>query len=758
MKDTLWTINQAADISNCSREPIHIPGKIQSHGVLLAMSLPDLLIQHASTNTENILEIPVAALVGKSLSSVIESESYAVLSESLLNPHLLKENPISVQIKNRSGRLVSFTGIAHKNDDLILLELEKGLTEITSFSSIYRKISSAVSIIESATDLADLCHKTALEVRELTDFDRVMIYRFDKDWNGQVIAEAKNAALEPFLGLNYPASDIPAQARELYRLNWMRMIPDVNAEQAEIIPNLNPETLVPLDLSFSVLRGVSPMHIQYLKNMGVGAAMSISIKKDGKLWGLVACQNLKARPLPYELRQGLEFLGKLFSLQISSKESGENTEYKLMLKKLQPLFLKAMQQAPVFLNGLHDSDELDFRSLADAPGAAICYQNQIRLVGSTPSLEQVRGLVAWLKRAVGQKPVFETDSLTKFHPEAENFKDVASGLLCISIPEPDPSYVLWFRPEEVQTVNWGGDPNKPLENRDGEMVLTPRSSFALWKQTVRLRSLPWRPEEIEAVEELRRSIIEVDLERQVEAAQLSNEELDHFAYIVSHDLREPLRGISKFTEFIKKDTIGTLDKESLSNLEEIHELADRARNMITELHEFSRLGRVNLAVSPTNLNEIITEVSSRIKILLKENEAEIRIPRLLPTLQCDRVRIGEAFLNLITNAIKYNDQKQKWVEIGYDDSVQPVQLYVRDNGIGIKTEDYQRIFDIFQRLHPKGRYGDGSGSGLPIVKRIVERHGGEISLRSTLGSGTSFNFTLEPKKRSASGQEKSDRL
>lgn len=628
--------------------------------------------------------------------------------------------------------------MAHRTQGLLILELEATQRSDPNFLDVYRTINAAIEEIGAAKDLTELYRVTVERVRELTGYQRVMIYEFDSEWNGRVVAEARAPHQEPFLGLHYPASDIPAQARRLYTSNWLRSIPDVGYQPSPLISQHRQTT--PLDLSGCSLRSVSPIHIQYLKNMGVGASTSVSVIQDGVLWGLIALHHERPAYLPFDVRQGLEFIGRIFSLQQAARLKLENLGHKNQLKDLLWQFEKRMKQQRDFMDGLV-REQPEFTHLAQGcGGGAILHRGKLTLVGLTPTEDQVPHLVAWLVNFLEQRPVFHTSSLTKHYPAAEAIKDRAAGLLVIAIPEVEPCFLLWFKPEVIQTVNWGGDPRKPT----GAAGLNPRHSFALWQETVSLTALPWAREELEAAEELRRAIIEVDLENQVRIAMDSNAELDQFASVISHDLKEPLRGIAYFADFLLEDNGDQMDAESLSHLQDIRQLAEKTRTLIGDLYEYSKVGRIELAFSVVDMNEILQDVAKRLTAYLDEHHAHLQIHNNLPRVLCDRIRVCEIFANLITNAVKYNERLEKRVEVGADIADDVATFFVRDNGIGILPQNRERVFGMFQRLHTEGAYGGGSGIGLAIVKRIVDRHGGRIWLESQPGQGTTFYFTLRP--------------
>ncbi|GAX34642.1 sensor histidine kinase [Nodularia sp. NIES-3585] len=737
------------DISNCNKEPIHIPGFIQPHGVLFALKEPDLTILQVSDNTFNLLGLHPEELLNKNLNILLELEQINLLKDSLNPDDLLIGNPIELTIKSDSHSL-HFDGILHRSDGSLILELEPTNSEKgNAFFRFYHLVKIAMTKLQSASTLAEISQILVKEVKNITGFDRVMLYRFDENWHGTVIAEEKPEYLTPYLGLRYPASDIPTQARKLYSTNWLRLIPNLDYQPAAILPTNNPLTDEPLDLSKSVLRSVSPLHIEYMHNMGVTASMSISIMKDGHLWGLIACHHQAPKYIPYEIRHACEFLGQMTSLEMAAKEDSEDVEYKMQVKSWHSKLVEYMSLENNFIDGLINNQP-NILNLVNAQGAAICFHGNYSTVGKTPEQQDIENLVEWINQNQ-QEEIFYTDSLAQVYPQAEKLRAVASGLMALSISKSQKNYVLWFRPEVVRTVDWGGNPNKPVEvKQNGSIHLSPRKSFELWQETVLLKSLPWKSYEVNAALELRSAIIGMVLRKADELAQLnielerSNNELDAFAYIASHDLKEPLRGIHNYSNFLIEDYGETINEEGKKKLKTLIRLTQRMEDLIDSLLHFSRLGRVDLSMQPTDLNHVVHSSLDLLSARIDEMKVDIQIPRPLPTVYCDRIQVGEVFNNLITNSIKYNDKAEKWIEIGYiDEPPLPITFYVRDNGIGIRDKHFEAIFRIFKRLHGPSKYGGGTGAGLTIAKKIVERHGGKIWVDSTYGEGSTFYFTLQ---------------
>jgi len=702
-------------------------------------------------------------LLEKKIDKLLNKDQVDYLKKFIKNEDIKEFNLLNLTLEINAQEM-AFDCIVHRVDNSLILELEPSLpeTSVPSFR-FYHLVRPFVSKIQSAANLDELCQTAVKEVRNLTGFDRVMVYQFNRQGNGAVIAESKTKSLEPFLGLNYPDFDIPEQARKLYCLNWLRLITDVDYKAVEIVPTCNPVTNRPLDLSQSVLRSVSPCHIEYLHNMEVKASMSISLIKDGELWGLIACHHQSPKRIPYEVRTACEFLGQVMSLKLSNKEGNEDYEYRIEQKSIQAKLIEYLSLEENFISGVIKYKP-NLPDLVRAQGAVVCFGGDYIIVGETPSLEEIKRLIEWLGNNFTEE-VFSTDSLPSIYQEAETFKNVASGLLAVSISKAQKNCILWFRPEVIQTVNWGGNPNKHIEVENGELRLHPRKSFELWKQTVRFKSLPWKQCEIDAALEFRNAILSIVLRKADELAKInveleqSNSELDAFAYIASHDLKEPLRGIHNYSCFLLEDYAEKLDENAVSKLNTLIRLTQRMEDLIDSLLHISQVGRVDFSVEKTDLNYLVNHILEILSVRIEQTKVDIRIPRPLPTIRCDRIRVGEVFNNLITNAIKYNDKAEKWLEIGFKEPTghrinqttqsnenepgEPIIFYVRDNGIGIRQKHLDAIFRIFKRLHGTDKYGGGTGAGLTIAKKIVERHGGNIWVESTFGEGTTFYFTLQ---------------
>ncbi|GAB2964822.1 ATP-binding protein [Hymenobacter coalescens] len=753
-------LNAPVTLTNCDREPIHIPGSVQPYGFLLCLDAGTRRVVHASRNTGELIGIEAEDLLGQGLERLLSPEqlagiepSYATLTETT--------KLLGVRLDEVAGQPF-YKLILHRYDELLWLEFEPVAESGASVLDL-PSLNVALGQMLAAGSVLEFCQHAVEQIRDITGFDRVVMYRFAEDASGEVVAEAKRADLDPFLGLHYPATDIPPQARALYLKNWLRFIPDVAYQPAPLVPVLHPTAGRPPDMTYAVLRSVSPIHLEYLRNMGVAATMTISIIVDGKLWGLMTCHHLTPRLVSYELRELCLFIGKTFSALLKSKLQSDDYAYQLRIRETQVRLFEQVGRHANFMEGLYQRRPT-VMDVIDCGGAAICFEGDIITLGTTPTQPQIVELTEWLRQHVPQD-VFYTTSYARHNPAGVAIRGTASGIVAISLSQEPGDYILWFRPEVMQTVTWAGKEQKAEVMQDGRLHLSPRQSFEAWRQLVDNTSAPWRPMEIEAAQEIRLHLSDIRLkifnELQARAASLSrlnselersNDELDSFAYVASHDLKEPLRGIHNYSIFLLEDYAAQLDAEGVSKLQTLVRLSQRMEGLIESLLQLARLGRLELTVQETDLNEMLAEVLDMLQPRLDQLRATVQIQAPLPTIRCDEVRIREVLQNLLTNAMRYHDAPECLITIG----MAPAGVYgprgtgnpthyvfaVQDNGIGIDPKHHHNIFKIFKRLHAQDKYGGGTGAGLAIAKKMVERHDGEMWVDSVLGRGSTFYFSV----------------
>ncbi|MCE4226223.1 GAF domain-containing protein [Methylobacterium sp. C25] len=734
------------DLTACDREPIHIVGSVQPHGFLLTLDAGSLVIAQASANA------PAAASAGSGLDAALP-ELVSVVRRYLDAPPTEDHGAHYLRTVTLGGDAAcqTYEVAAHRVGDLVVLELEEVADPDVDagLDAHSPRLRAFVQRLRLARSIEDLCAIVAEDVRSITGFDRVLVYRFDRDWHGTVLAEDGNDTLPSYLDLRFPATDIPVQARELYRRNRLRIIPDAGYVPVPIQPALTPAGK-PLDLSQSVLRSVSPVHVEYMRNMGTGASMSVSILVDDELWGLVSCHNREPRRVPLQARNACDFLTQIFALQLFANERSAQAEQRLALGAVQSRLLGFMAEEDSFVDGLLNHPD-DVMALANAAGAAIVTGDRCRLIGSTPTETQVRTLYDWLASRPDEVEVFAEESMSELLPEADAFADRASGLLAISVSKRYASYILWFRPEVVRTVKWGGNPVKAVTpGADGEPDrLHPRKSFEIWKETLKGRALPWTGPEVDAARDLRTSVIGIVLRRAEELAamseelQRSNKELEAFSYSVSHDLRAPFRHIVGYSNLLKTREGANLSEKGQHYVDTIIEAAFSAGTLVDNLLSFSQMGRHTLNRIAGDMNALVEEERRK---AMRDVPAERKVRWEIGPLgraHADPFMLRLVIENLLSNALKYSrDRTESVIEFGrLPPKDGEAVFYVRDNGVGFDMAYVDKLFGVFQRLHRVEEF-EGTGIGLANVRRIVERHGGHTWAEGKLGEGATFFFTL----------------
>ncbi|MBD0273881.1 MAG: GAF domain-containing protein, partial [Acetobacteraceae bacterium] len=500
------------DLGSCDREPIHLLGAVQGFGFLLAAG-PDGVVRHASANVVDHLGVPAGEAIGRPLSALLQREAVHDITgalQSLHGTHLTERlfglpliagrPPYDAAVHMAPG------GGEEGAPPLMVVEAEPSAAE-PRFDPV-ATVKGMMARLLSSSSLEDMHERAARQLRTVLGFDRVMVYRFCDDGSGEVVGESAAAHLEPYRGLRYPASDIPKQARALYCRNWLRLIADVGAEPVPVLSAAaGPDgaAAAPLDLSSSVLRSVSPVHVEYLRNMGVAASLSVSIMRGSELWGLLACHNSAPKVPSFQRRSAAELFGQLYSLQVESMERTQASRYEAEARAAHDrLLASATGEGDVVGSLARVADEL--RALVPCDGAAVCSGDRIETSGEAPDR---RGMVELLHSLsdISTSRVFATDSIAERHPPAARYADRAAGMLVIPISRTPRDYLIFFRKELVRTVVWAGNPAKAAES--GGARLHPRRSFEAWRQTVRGRCAPWTAPELRAAESLRVTLLEV---------------------------------------------------------------------------------------------------------------------------------------------------------------------------------------------------------------------------------------------------------
>ncbi len=737
------------NLQNCDQEPIHIPGSIQPHGFLLSMNQKTSKIEFCSQNTLDYIGIAPKELLGKPLHEVFEAfDAESVLSHANQS---IEASATPLQLEMASKQ---FLCTVNKQDDQIIIEAEP-VFELQAVASVYDRTARFLEYMNDTHTLQDLCQLVAQGTRKITGYDRVMVYRFDADYNGEVFAESCDDSLEPFLGLHYPHTDIPVQARELYMKNLLRLIADINYTPVPIF-TIDDGTSKTLNLGQSILRSTSPIHIEYLKNMGVGATLTISLIHNKKLWGLIACHHYSAKNLSPEIRLAAQLQGHFLTSQISVRQSNE--EYKISresnaaLEKLNAIVLEPKISS---LEKIVSQPEL--LAVCNASGATIQYNDMLFQAGISPIADQTRKLIEWLNKKSNYSH-FETNRIKDDLKETDIDCQDVSGLLYYSLGKDSQSCIIWYRPETITQVNWAGDPNKAIEKN--ENGLSPRKSFELWKEFVKCQSNPWLSPELNAAANYAHAMRrQVDLIRLNEESQRNldlnqtlteiNSELENINWISTHDLQEPLRKIQLIASRIISKEEDQLSDGVLESLRRMTNSAHRMQMLLVDILKYTKIQHTNPDFQLIRPEILIATVETEMQELFQDRQYELLIGPL-PEIKGIEFLLKQLFTNLLANSIKYSRASQK-LEIKIsamrnvvtDLSANPESrfdvLSIADNGIGFEPQFAQSIFNIFTRLHAATEY-NGSGVGLALCKKIMQLHKGYITASGEENKGAVFQL------------------
>ncbi|MBO6781782.1 MAG: GAF domain-containing protein [Alphaproteobacteria bacterium] len=571
--------DQAIDLTNCDREPIHLLGRVQSFGCLICVS-SDWIVVHASENTAAILGLDAERLIGMPFGEFFPDETVHAV-RARLQGHTQDSGPerlfglaafddsrrydVSLQ---ESGRhfLVEFEPAEEKQN-------ETGNDYVSTVRTLIRRVQRQETIEKAATE-------AARGLKHLTGFDRVMVYRFEPDLSGTVIAERAEQGLESYLGLRYPASDIPKQARELYTRSLLRIIADVNDTPSAIVPETSPAG-DPLDLSLAVTRAVSPIHLEYLRNMGVEASMSVSILREGQLWGLFACHHYAPHYLGFEKRSALELFSQMFNYELTQSELKIHVQETERARALHDRLMSRVSSGHDLLESF-DVLAPEIGEVIACDGMAIYSNGRYDARGLTPTKDEFLGLARFLNTAHTSQ-VFSTDNIGERYEDAESFADRVAGLLAIPISRKPRDYLVLFRQEISRTVRWAGNPEKPVELGPHGARLTPRKSFDEWREVVRGTSEPWKSNDLRAAEALRVTLLEVVLKLSDEASEQRKRAQNRQELLIA-ELNHRVRNIlSLIRALVSQSRQGaeTLEEYSKTLNERINALA-RAHDQLTD--------------------------------------------------------------------------------------------------------------------------------------------------------------------------------
>jgi chemotaxis family two-component system sensor kinase Cph1 len=705
-----------SDLTACDREPIHMPGSIQPHGIMLIANRLGMSVRQGAGDIERVLGVndwldqPLNVLIGDVLANDIATATEKGVPGGFVG-----------QVRAATGQMMDVT--AHLSPRHIIVELEAASTEALPASKVLDRLTTVAAGFERAASVATLCENAAVEFRRLTGYDRVMIYRFLDDDAGEVVAEDRQQHLYSFLHHHFPASDIPQQARSLYLLNLVRVIPDITYQPIPLRPQRIDSD--PLDMSASSLRSVSPLHLQYLANMGVRASASFSIVKDGLLWGLIACHNETPRALTYDVRAAGRSLAGSLSREIKAKEEAEGYRERIRLRSFEDdIVLLLSRNIPLQESLSQHLGELGRMMAGD--GIAVLRGRDLITSGVCPDAAQIRDLAKWLM-ARSLEAVFTSHCLPSAYFPAMDFQALASGILAITMSRDEPWMILWFRAEQVENVRWAGNPHKPLSS-EPEVPLSPRASFDAWAETVRGRARAWSSAAVDAAGRLRTALLDVqqrqhmrDLNRQLTVVLQDKQALLHHQEFligeVNHRVQNSLTLVSTFI---------TLQSRASDNAE-VHEALEEARRRLTAValvhRRLYRGDRFQVVDAAHYIEELCADTFSFMGQDWKRHLTLDLAPITISTDQA--VTLGLLVTELMINSNKHAyGGKPGPIEIRMTKDPADLHLSVADKGLGkvagIQGFGSRIVKGLVSQLEGQLTYSDNAPGLRTVIKMPMQ--------------------------------------
>lgn len=722
-------INQI--IKNCEDEEIQFLNEIQSFGYLIGIHKNTLKIEFVSQNIDEVFRTSAKEMLGVEIQEIYDFE---IDFEEVLALDLGDFNRSHITINSEGYHVTTF----HTND-FIYLELETLL--ILENRLAFYKYSEQILYAKSIESTWD---NLVSSIKKLTEYDRVMLYQFLEDGSGIVINEKIDEGLDSYLGLRFPEFDIPKQARELYLDKKSRMVSDVDGLRIPLISSNH----LKIDLKFSSVRALSPIHLQYLRNANCSASFSVSVVINEKLWGIVACQNTEPKYIPNQVRLQCELLTRLGRLTYVNFKSSERLKFQNHFNeiaiKLKENLLTEENLENSMNNNLHQ-----VLHLTKADGIALVNYDKVFREGETPKEDEILRIKEWASNN-NSGELFTSDSFYMDHGEELNIGVKAAGIMSCFLGQGSNHFIIWFKKEQLQKLNWAGDPTKvkKVEIIDDKEIhyLSPRTSFKIWQENIKHRSFIWLEKEKYVAKEVVKLIIETlnlqsfKIHSLYEQLKEINDELDSFSYTVSHDLRTPLSIMKLNCQMLQR----SLKDDQMKNdrLKSVIEEIDRMTEMMQDLLALSKAKKGDIKLSTIDTKPIIDKIVHDVLLYYKSTNTEVVVENVNNVLG-DKTMFYEVLLNVVGNAVKYSSQEQNpTIKISSEIDDEHVIFKVKDNGIGIKEEDHGKMFKLFSRMSNTGNIS-GNGVGLSIAHRMMNRMNGSINFDSKIGEGTTFVLTFK---------------
>lgn len=741
------------DPISCDTEPIHLINDLQDFGLLIILSLADEKIIACGDNSFEYLGINSDELLEKNPGVIFVNFSSIKLDiEDVLVNRKHLEYKIHFIYKNQS-----LFATFRRSEDLFLCEIESD--EQLSILDNTNKFFIQVNELKGKHSLEELYYLCVRQIQEITNFDRVLLYKFKEDSSGEVIAESRNESLDSILGFHFPSTDIPLPARAMYLKNPIRII---KSKQRKIITLKKSKSYQNhmFDLGSSSFRAPHSHHLEYLSNMGIVTSMSISLEMGDTLWGLFICHSVKENIPSLTARNFLAIFSKIIFRQITQLNVHNDSILEI---KLQSLFINLIKK----INSVSIDKVLEvFKSESnllmnefEADGFYIQLRNEVFELGSLPDRNTINKISKLLAEKFSDRPFF-TDDLKKSFPE--EFRDIekSNGVLSIPVSSLSTDRIIWFREEVIRKIVWAGNKEEAFFVKDNR--ISPRQSFSRWIETIKGKSIPWSELHIKIVKDIfgiveiiDKKILEEKLAKTLEQVRKSEAELeelnatkDKFFSILSHNLRSPfsgLLGISELLIELVQDEKNPSKDEIQNYAELIHASSTKAFDLSKNLFEWGKIktGKIEIEKKEIELNSILDEIIYNISHKLKNQEIELIIEsEKLITIHTDGNALKTVISNLLLNAIKYSNKNQK-VYLRLLKSKDSIQIEIEDFGIGMTDLELKKIFKIEEYFARPGTNGEsGTGLGLIIVKEYLDKLNFKIEIMSQQNVGTKVVLIL----------------
>ena len=703
----MTSIIASLNLANCADEPIHIPGSIQPHGALLAFDAGLRLLGWSAN---------AAALIGIAPALGTAAETLALPAESLeLLQAACAELACGEALPSACEVVIGeqeFDCIVHGYHERLLVEFELRPVSSDVVASFALKAHAAIDRLKRQPTIEALLNMAVQQVRQLTGFDRVMAYHFRHDDSGDVVAEARIDSIEPYLGRRYPASDIPAQARRLYLINTLRLIADVGYQP---VPVLGREGDAPIDMSHSVLRSVSPIHVEYLQNMGVQASMSVSIVANGRLWGMLACHHMAPKQVPYSIRMATDVLAQVLASSVQTLEAKAEAARIERAAELSSRMLEAMSHEDNVVATL-DAYAGELRQTLEADALIVSQLGELTVHGDIDTA---------LATAILQALPADGDMLLQYNALDDwpaPLRDKLGkwvGMLAMSFDASTQGLMVALRREQVEQIKWAGKPDKVTAHGPLGPRLTPRGSFDEWRETVRGRAEPWSSTVLTIASQLLAKLSRSVASRNAEIDRARTE----LMAMLGHDLRDPLQAINMAGALLERGS----QSETLGR--RIQSSSNRMQRLIGHVLDMSRInGGIGLGIhpAPVALHEVVTELVEEVGAAHPGAVFELDIPAAVPAM-ADADRFVQVLANLLSNA-RHHGELGKPIQIALHTVDNYAVLTVRNQGAQIADAVAEKLFDPFKHTSLNStRNRRGVGLGLYIARQIVHGHGGRLS-------------------------------